>query len=99
MSSTPLAKLLGDEMPPLLAGLLYVGIGVGLGIMLLIRRALNAGKAQTPALGIPRVDWPWLLDAAAASTAAACVGCSTRGRLDPIGFQGHRRALAPLRRR
>lgn len=48
-ASTPVAKLLGAEIPPLLlAGLLYVGSGVGLGVLLLARRALGArdGGAQ-----------------------------------------------------
>lgn len=66
-ASTPLAKLLVGEMPPLLlAGLLYVGSGVGLGAILLLRRALSLHKAGTAEPGIPRADWPWLLGATVA---------------------------------
>ena len=64
-ASTPIAKLLGGEIPPLLlAGLLYVGSGVGLGVLLLARRALGArdGGAHN-AFDIPRADWPWLFGA------------------------------------
>jgi drug/metabolite transporter (DMT)-like permease len=63
-ASTPLAKLLvGDVAPLLLAGLLYLGSGVGLGALLLIRRLRHpqAVKAMT----IPRSEWPWLLGAIA----------------------------------
>jgi drug/metabolite transporter (DMT)-like permease len=63
-ASTPLAKLLGGEMPPLLlAGLLYVGSGVGLGALLLIRRALPGRTTGIAAPAVPRGDWPWLLGA------------------------------------
>jgi drug/metabolite transporter (DMT)-like permease len=63
-ASTPLAKLLGGEVPPLLlAGLLYVGSGVGLGALLLIRGLLNARKPDAPTFRVPRADWPWLLGA------------------------------------
>jgi drug/metabolite transporter (DMT)-like permease len=66
-ASTPLAKLLGGAMPPLLlAGLLYAGSGIGLDAILLVRRALQIRNAGTPALAIPRADWPWLLGAIAA---------------------------------
>lgn len=61
-ASTPLAKWLGGQVPPLLlAGLLYVGSGVGLGALLVLRRVLRhpaAAAAGAPA--IPRADWPWL---------------------------------------
>jgi drug/metabolite transporter (DMT)-like permease len=63
-ASTPLAKLLGGEMPPLLlAGLLYVGSGVGLAAMVASRHALQAHSDETLASHIPRTDWPWLLGA------------------------------------
>jgi drug/metabolite transporter (DMT)-like permease len=66
-ASTPLAKLLGLDMPPqLLAGLLYLGSGLGLGGLMLARRLLQpadvAGAAAVP-LRIPRADWPWLAGA------------------------------------
>lgn len=60
-ASTPAAKLLvGDVAPGLLAGLLYLGSGVGLAIVLALRRTMVArGRAQAT-LAIPRGDWPWL---------------------------------------
>ncbi|WP_354675250.1 DMT family transporter [Cupriavidus alkaliphilus] len=65
-ASTPLAKALTGSMPPLLlAGLLYLGSGLGLGIVLAARRAFS-GRAQTSVGGapaIPRHEIPWLLAA------------------------------------
>ena len=63
-ASTPLAKLLVGEMPSLLlAGLLYLGSGLGLGLLMLLRRlrpAAASGRSQT---AIPRADIPWLAGA------------------------------------
>ncbi|MGY3017176.1 drug/metabolite transporter (DMT)-like permease [Pseudomonas sp. TE6283] len=57
-ASTPLAKLLGVDTPPiLLAGLLYLGSGVGL---TLVRLSRDRGW-QRP--GLPAGEWPWLLGA------------------------------------
>jgi drug/metabolite transporter (DMT)-like permease len=57
-ASTPLARLLVGEMPPvLLAGLLYLGSGVGLGLVRLFRRR------RQPQVALARADWPWLLGA------------------------------------
>lgn len=57
-ASTPIAKiLLGKEAPVLLAGLLYVGSGLGLGLIRLIR---DRGW-KSPQL--PAGEWPWLLAA------------------------------------
>jgi len=51
-ASTPLAKiLLGSTSPLLLAGLLYLGAGIGLGAWLSVRRGFKP---------IARGDWPWL---------------------------------------
>jgi len=61
-ASTPLAKLLVGNMPPLLlAGLLYLGSGLGLGALLLARCAKNPSAAKE--MRIPRKDVPWLLGA------------------------------------
>lgn len=61
-ASTPLAKLLvGDMSPLLLAGLLYLGSGLGLGLLVLVRRARNAEAAK--AMRIPARELPWLLGA------------------------------------
>lgn len=56
--STPLAKLLVGVVPPLqLAGLLYAGSGVGLAVVMLIRRV--AGNERP--LSLPsRREWLWL---------------------------------------
>lgn len=62
-ASTPLAKLLvGDAPPLLLAGLLYLGSGAGLALVLLLRSAWQ----RVPPEPIPRADWPWLAGAVVA---------------------------------
>lgn len=57
-ASTPLAKLLLGEVPPiLLAGLLYLGSGLGLWLIRLTRdRGLIAPR-------LPAREWPWFLAA------------------------------------
>jgi len=58
-ASTPLAKLLVADTPPiLLAGLLYAGSGTGLGLWLLLRRL----RKDAPSMEAPlqRADVPWL---------------------------------------
>lgn len=59
-ASTPLAKLLVGELPPvLLAGLLYLGSGIGLlGYRVLRRRVVRMEDAP-----IARADLPWLAGA------------------------------------
>lgn len=57
-ASTPFAKLLTGDMPPvLLAGLLYLGSGLGL---TLARFILDDGFKPS---GLPKNEWPWLLGA------------------------------------
>ncbi len=58
-ASTPFAKaLLGGGVDPwLLAGLLYLGSGVGLGIVAVARRVAGRVPAETP---LRRDDLPWL---------------------------------------
>ena len=59
-ASTPLAKaLLGDIPPLLLAGLLYLGSGVGLCAVRLVRDLGWRGA------GLTRGEWPWLAAAIA----------------------------------
>src|SRR5256885_2884208 len=62
-ASTPFAKLLVGDVPPLLlAGLLYLGSGIGLGALLAIRQLWDRPD-QAPAVGISKKDIPWLLGA------------------------------------
>lgn len=57
-ASTPLAKLLVGELSPvLLAGLLYLGSGMGLALVRLLRD--RGWKAS----GLAPSEWPWLLGA------------------------------------
>lgn len=57
-ASTPFAKLLTGAMPPvLLAGLLYLGSGIGLALARIVRD----GGFKTS--GLARSEWPWLLGA------------------------------------
>lgn len=59
-ASMPLAKLLlGDGVDPwLLAGLLYLGSGLGLGTVHLLRGALGISVTEAP---LRRGDMPWLM--------------------------------------
>jgi drug/metabolite transporter (DMT)-like permease len=57
-ASTPVAKLLlGNVDPLLLAGLLYLGSGLGLGASLLVRRFSGAVRSEAP---LRRSNLPWL---------------------------------------
>ena len=58
-ASTPLAKLLlGAGVDPwLLAGLLYLGSGLGLAVVYLVRGAVAASPLEAP---LRRADLPWL---------------------------------------
>jgi drug/metabolite transporter (DMT)-like permease len=59
-ASTPFAKLLvGQTSPVLLAGLLYLGSGLGLALLRFVR---DRGW-RSP--GLARAEWPWLLAAIA----------------------------------
>jgi drug/metabolite transporter (DMT)-like permease len=59
--STPLAKLLVGTIPPLmLAGLLYVGSGLGLSLWLVLRRLSRQPAIEAP---LARRDLPWLAGA------------------------------------
>ncbi len=64
-ASAPLAKLFVGGVPALLlAGLLYLGSGLDLSVLLILRWARErvSGQAATQ-LGIPRKEIPWLLGA------------------------------------
>jgi len=58
-ASTPLAKLLlGAGIDPwLLAGLLYLGSGLGLAVLYRVRGAVSASSSEAP---LRRADLPWL---------------------------------------
>lgn len=63
--ATPVAKLLVGDLPPLLlAGLLYLGSGIGLGLILLVR--IIRAPSVVALMRIPGAEWPWLLGAIAA---------------------------------
>jgi drug/metabolite transporter (DMT)-like permease len=67
-ASTPLAKLLlSDAAPLMVAGLLYLGSGVGLAAWLGLR-ALSTGANDASPIG--RAQWPWLAGAIAAGGVA-----------------------------
>ncbi|MEQ1864089.1 MAG: EamA family transporter [Micropepsaceae bacterium] len=58
-ASTPLAKLLGEEVNAfLLAGLLYLGSGLGLAAWQVARWGLNARKREAP---LQRADLRWIV--------------------------------------
>lgn len=57
-ASTPFAKqLVGSLSPVLVAGLLYLGSGVGLAAIRLVR---DRGWKNS---GLPKAEWPWLMGA------------------------------------
>ncbi len=57
-ASTPFAKvLLGGVDPWMMAGLLYLGAGIGLAAVHLLRRALGLPAVEAP---LRRADMPWL---------------------------------------
>lgn len=60
-ASTPLAKLaLSSASPVLIAGLLYLGSGVGLAVMRILHTATGDGNTET---SLTRKDLPWLAGA------------------------------------
>src|SRR5215204_5311072 len=70
-ASTPLAKmLLGAIDPWMLAGLLYLGSGVGLGALRFGRRLAGHPAAEPP---LRRADLPWLAGLVLAGGAVAPV--------------------------
>jgi drug/metabolite transporter (DMT)-like permease len=67
-ASTPLAKLLLSEAAPLMiAGLLYLGSGLGLAAWLGLRTLSTGAQGASP---IGRAQWPWLAGAIAAGGVA-----------------------------
>jgi drug/metabolite transporter (DMT)-like permease len=59
--STPVAKILvGSVHPAVLAGLLYCGAGIGIGVL---RRVLPSFASGAPEVALARADLPWLASA------------------------------------
>lgn len=85
--STPVAKaLLGEGMSPwLLAGLLYLGSGVGHSFFIVVRRRRDATRPEAP---LQRADMPWLvavvLSGGVAGPVLLMFGLTTRGGLGGI---------------
>src|SRR2546425_6300538 len=60
-ASTPVAKLLlGEIQPVLLAGLLYIGSGLGLGLWLGLRGLIAPGAGRAP---LPPGGYKWVAGA------------------------------------
>ena len=73
-ASTPFAKLLLGELSPLgLAGLLYLGSGVGLLAVLALRRQFAKGEAGSKEAALKGRDYAWLAGAVIAGGGAAPV--------------------------
>lgn len=71
--STPLAKLLVDAVSPwMLAGLLYLGSGLGLGTLRLVRQAMAPGGLRGER-SVKGAEWGWLLGAMLAGGVAGPV--------------------------
>ncbi|SAL44515.1 membrane protein [Caballeronia sordidicola] len=63
-ATTPLAKtLLGSVSPFMVAGLFYLGSGVGLAIAILVRRLLQTAGKRKNESRIQKEEIPWLLGA------------------------------------
>lgn len=63
-ASTPLAKLLVGDMPSLLlAGLLYLGSGLGLAALLALRLSIRRRRGEAALPAIARREIPWLMGA------------------------------------
>jgi drug/metabolite transporter (DMT)-like permease len=72
-ASTPFAKSLLGQLPPVaLAGMLYLGSGLGLLVFYLLRAFIQRG-AQTGIAGLTRPDIPWLAGAILAGGVAGPV--------------------------
>lgn len=72
-ASTPFAKaLLAHVQPLMLAGLLYLGSGIGLSVFYALRALVRRARRETSA-GLVRADLPWLAGAIAAGGVAGPV--------------------------
>ena len=72
-ASTPLAKLaLSSANPLIVAGLLYLGSGIGL----FVARSIRSGQTETP---LSRAELPWLAGAILAGGVVGGVGLAAFG--------------------
>jgi drug/metabolite transporter (DMT)-like permease len=63
-ASTPAAKaLLNAFDPSILAGVLYCGAGIGVGLLRRLRQWLPFASSAATEVRLGRQDWPWLLGA------------------------------------
>jgi len=70
-ATTPLAKtLLGTLSPFMVAGLFYLGSGIGLALTLLVQRARRTARENRDQGRIQKAEVPWLLGAIAAGGVA-----------------------------
>ncbi|MGS0894447.1 DMT family transporter [Burkholderia stagnalis] len=70
-AATPLAKaLIGAMSPFMVAGLFYLGSGIGLGVGILLRRLRRHGATIAVAAPLKRADMPWFAGAIAAGGVA-----------------------------
>ena len=72
-ASTPLSKLLLGSVDPWLAGLLYLGSGLGLSLWLLLASRIT-GK-DSPEASLKRADLPWLAGASERQIAVMSSTC------------------------
>lgn len=70
-ATTPLAKILLGRLSPLMvAGLFYLGSGIGLGLGIALRRLRRTARERRDQSRMPAVEMPWLLGAIAAGGVA-----------------------------
>ena len=86
--STPLAKmLLGSVSPVMLGGLLYLGSGIGLLTLRIVR-----DRGWEPS-GLTRSEWPWLAGATLSlADLAAAAQISVADYLGGLDWSGHEQA-------
>ncbi len=84
--STPLSKLLLGQMPPiLLAGLLYLGSGIGLSLVRLARRPSTSGPREASLRRARALTFRWLPSWA---LRPRCSSCASRWRAGSGSRQG-----------
>ena len=96
--NSPLSKILLDYMPStLMAGILYVGAGIGMGIIALVRRTANVNRGEDK---LAKSDLPFtvamvVLDIAAPIFLLIGLSHTTAAGASPCGSCG-RHPLPPL---